>query len=156
RHLFETGTTDPHAGEYCDHLDELRALAFAKTPSEWAREADLAEADLHAFAELYARTKPAATLVGWGMGRRKNGGRTVRAIDALSAISGNLGVPGGGASFYFGRRRAFDQDFGVQTKKPPRTFSEARLGPELMAAKDPEVRAVWITAGNPISMLPES
>src|SRR5262249_9126978 len=27
---------------------------------------------------------------------------------------------------------------------------------EILAAKDPEVRAVWITAGNPVAMLPDS
>ena len=156
RHLFETGSVDPDASSYCDNLEELRALAFADSFDGWARTADVPQAELYAFAELYARTKPAAILVGWGMGRRRNGGRTVRAVDALAAISGNLGVPGGGSSFYFGRRRAFDTDFGVTPRPPPRTFSEARLGFEILEAKDPEVRAVWITAGNPVSMLPQS
>ncbi|MGZ6143354.1 MAG: molybdopterin-dependent oxidoreductase, partial [Myxococcales bacterium] len=30
RVLFERGWTDPAAGEYCDHLDEFRALAFSR------------------------------------------------------------------------------------------------------------------------------
>ena len=40
--------------------------------------------------------RPTAILVGWGMGRRRNGAAIVRALDALGAVSGNLGVPGGG------------------------------------------------------------
>jgi anaerobic selenocysteine-containing dehydrogenase len=156
RHLFETDAIDPDARSYCDHLDELRALAFAESFEGWARAADIPQADLHAFADAYAKTKPAAILVGWGMGRRRNGGRTVRAIDALAAISGNLGISGGGASFEFARRRSFDTDFGFAPKKPARTFSEACLGPEILSARDPEIRVAWITAGNPVSMLPES
>ena len=34
------------------------------------------------------------------MGRRSNGGAIVRALDALSAISGNIGIAGGGVSLF--------------------------------------------------------
>ena len=40
-----------------------------------------------------------------------NGSAIVRALDALGAVSGNLGIPGGGVSFYFKRRGAFDTSF---------------------------------------------
>ena len=48
---------------------------------------------------------PEFTEVGAGLSIWANG---LRALDALGAISGNLGVAGGGVSFYFRRRRAFD------------------------------------------------
>jgi anaerobic selenocysteine-containing dehydrogenase len=70
-------------------------------------------------------------------------------------VSGNLGIEGGGVSFYFKRRAAFDTDF-IQKAPPPRTVCEPLLGPELLATIDPPIRAVWITAGNPVAMLPES
>jgi anaerobic selenocysteine-containing dehydrogenase len=98
----------------------------------------------------------ALDLVGWGMGRRSNGGSIVRALDALAAITGNLGVPGGGVSFYFKRRGAFDTSFIRGESVAPRTVCEPLLGPELLALADPPVRAVWVTAGNPVAMLPES
>jgi anaerobic selenocysteine-containing dehydrogenase len=41
-------------------------------------------------------------------------------------------------------------------KAAPRTILEPLFGREILAAKDPPVRAVWITAGNPVAMLPES
>ena len=88
------------------------------------------------------------------MGRRMNGSGIVRALDALSGVSGNLGIPGGGVSFYFKRRGAFDTSF--LKKNPPRTISEPLLGPGILEAKDPPIRAVWVTAGNPVAMLPES
>jgi len=88
------------------------------------------------------------------MQRRVNGSAIVRALDALSAISGNIGIPGGGSSFYFKRRGAFDTGF--LKKNPPRTLSEPLLGEEILNAKEPPVRAVWVTAGNPVAMLPDS
>jgi anaerobic selenocysteine-containing dehydrogenase len=43
--------------------------------------------------------RPTATYLGLGMQRYANGGNTIRWIDALVAISGNVGIPGGGANF---------------------------------------------------------
>src|SRR5439155_7758668 len=42
------------------------------------------------------------------------------------------------------------------TKKPPRTLAEPLLGEEILNAKEPPIRAVWVTAGNPVAMLPDS
>ena len=99
---------------------------------------------------------PAAILVGWGMQRRANGSATVRALDALAAVSGNVGVRGGGVSFYFKRRGAFDLSFSRGLDVAPRSIPEPLLGPGILAAADPPIRAVWVTNGNPVAMLPES
>jgi anaerobic selenocysteine-containing dehydrogenase len=89
------------------------------------------------------------------MARRLGGGATVRAIDALAAISGNLGVAGGGASFYYKRGGAFRKlTRGIEVA--PRTICEPLFGPAVLAARDPPIRALWVTAGNPVAMLPES
>jgi anaerobic selenocysteine-containing dehydrogenase len=154
--VFAAGYTDPEAPRYCDHLDELRALADSRPLADWCREADVSPAEAHELARRLGVERPAAILVGWGMGRRGNGATIVRALDALGAITGNLGVSGGGVSFYFKRRGAFDASFVRGEAAAPRTVCEPLLGPELLAMRDPPVRAVWITAGNPVAMLPES
>ena len=77
-------------------------------------------------------------------------------IDALSAISGNLGVPGGGVSYYYRRRASVDTSFIRGPAVAPRTVCEPLFGRDVLAATDPPIRAVWITAGNPVVMLPDS
>ncbi len=151
--LFETGSTDPAAPSYCDHFEEFRALASSRPAAAWAEAAGVAPGDLDVLASALA-DKPCSIQVGWGMGRRMNGSAIVRALDALGAVSGNLGIPGGGVSFYYKRRGAFDTSF--LKKTPPRTLPEPLLGEAILGAQDPPVRAVWITAGNPVSMLPDS
>jgi anaerobic selenocysteine-containing dehydrogenase len=79
----------------------------------------------------------------------------VRLLDALSMVSGNLDRPGGGVSFYFRRRGAFATEL-LDGPPPPRTLCEPLLGRELLEARDPPVRALWVTAGNPVAMLPDS
>jgi len=155
RRLFETGKTDPSAGSYCDDLDAFRAFVFSRSLDDWAALADVRPGELVAVADRYA-DGPSAILVGWGMQRKTNGSATVRMLDALGAISGNLGVPGGGVSFYFKRRGAFDTSFGGGRPEPPRHIVEPLLGRQLLEASDPPVRMVWVTAGNPVAMLPES
>jgi len=156
RWLFDQDAVDPSAGEYCDNLDAFRRLAFARDVVGWAEAADVPVDAAVAMAERYGTAKPASLLVGWGLARRANGAKTVRALDALGAISGNLGVPGGGVSYYFQRSGAFDKRFGQPAVEPPRTFSETHLGAEILSADEPPVRVAWITAGNPVSMLPSS
>lgn len=150
--LFETGATDRAAPTYCDHFDEFRALALSRPAAAWAGAAGVSADDIAILASALAET-PCSIQVGWGMGRRMNGSAIVRALDALGAVSGNLGIPGGGVSFYFKRRGAFDTSF--LKKSPPRTIAEPLLGEGILAAQDPPIRAVWVTAGNPVSMLPD-
>lgn len=154
--LFERGLVDPDAPSYCDHIDAFRALAGSKAPGAWCAEADVSIAEAEDIALRLGAGRPAAILVGWGMGRRVNGASIVRALDALSAVSGNLGVRGGGVSFYFKRRGAFDTSFVKGAAAAPRTISEPLFGPEVLAARDPEIKAIWVTAANPVAMLPES
>lgn len=151
RVLFERGWDDPRAKTYCDHLDDFRALALSR---DWAREAGVDAAVPEDLARRLGPEKPCAILVGWGLQRRSAGAATVRALDALAAISGNLDVPGGGVSFYFARRMAFD--VGFRTGQGPRTVCEITFAHDVERAVDPPIRAVWITCGNPVAMLPDS
>lgn len=151
--LFERGWTHPDAARWCDHLDGFRALAMSRSVAAWCEEADIPTAAAEDLARrLHAG--PATILVGWGMGRRGNGAAIVRALDALGAITGNVGIPGGAVSFEAKRRRAMDLSF--LSGKAPRHIHETLMGHDILAAQDPPIRAVWITAGNPVVMQPDS
>lgn len=152
RLLFEEDWIDPDAPDYCADLDAFRALAFGRSVARWCRDADVAPAAAHDLARRL-HDGPTTILVGWGMARRLQGGAIVRALDALGAISGNVGKPGASVSYYYQRRRAFET---LATATPPRTIPEPLFGAEVLRADDPPIRAVWITAGNPVAMLPDS
>jgi anaerobic selenocysteine-containing dehydrogenase len=155
RILFERGLTDPQAPSYCDHFEEFRELAFSHELDTYAGWADVRPEQIEEVAEAYA-DGPSNIVVGWGMQRRARGAATIRVIDALGAISGNVGVLGGGVSFYFRRRGAFDLSFVRGREIAPRTIPESLLGTGILEASDPEIRMVWVTSGNPVAMLPES
>jgi anaerobic selenocysteine-containing dehydrogenase len=152
RILFDTGRIDPAAASFCDGLPAFRAMACSREAGAWAASAGVDLADARFLADCLA-DGPTAILVGWGMQRRQRGGAIVRALDALCALSGNLFRSGGGCSFYFKRRKAF-APFGGPVRHP-RAIREPLLGPDLLAA-DPPVRCMWVTAGNPVAMLPDA
>lgn len=153
RLLFEQGGIDSQAAAACDHLDRFRALALSRPLAAWAADAGVT-GDEVAFLTDCLRNGPTAIQVGWGMQRRLHGGAIVRALDALSAVTGNLFRSGGGCSFYFKRRGAFAKL--NPDVAHPRVIREPLLGPDLLAAQDPPVRLMWVTAGNPVAMLPDS
>ncbi len=156
RVLFEQGHVDPDAARYCDNLPEFRALALSREVHAWCEEADASVELALDLARRLGPGKPCTIVVGWGMGRRSNGGAIVRALDALAAISGNLGIRGGGVSFYFQRRRAFDTSFVRGLAAAPRSIAEPLVGRSLLELSDPPIRALWVTAGNPVAMLPDA
>ena len=155
RILFDNQWYDPAAESYCDHLEEFRELAHSRSLESWAQLADVPVADLESLAMSYTQ-QPAATLIGWGLQRKRHGAATVRTIDALASISGNLGIAGGGISYCCKRRGAFDLSFTTGLDQPARAIPEPLLGPGIFAAQDPPLRFAWVCGGNPVAMLPES
>lgn len=152
-HLSATGRLDPGLGETADGSDEYLSMLRSRSVSEWAREADVPAEQVEVLADVVS-DRPCAFLLGWGMARRGNGGAIVRAIDALCAASGNLGLRGGGASYYANKRGAIGSIAGVPS--PARTVPEPALGRALSELRNPPIRAVWVTAANPVAMLPDA
>ncbi len=154
-YLAERDRLDPDVASYCNNLPEFLEMARAVSFEERMRRAGIPlELGLE-LARLYDELRPSSLLVGWGAPRRGNGAETVRALDALTAVSGNIGLPGACTSFYFQRRRSFNKAALPPHSPAPRTLSEPRLGVELEQAH-PKVRLAWITAGNPAAMLPDA
>ncbi len=82
-------------------FDELRAHVKAQGFSpEWAeRMTTLPAPTIRALAEEFALTKPAAIFCNAGVSHQVNSFHTYRALAFLSAITGNIGRPGGGCNF---------------------------------------------------------
>jgi anaerobic selenocysteine-containing dehydrogenase len=82
-------------------FDELAAhlRASGYTP-EWAGQVcDVPAAAIRQLAEQYAAAKPAAIFCNAGISHQMNAFDTYRTLAFLAAITGNVGVPGGGCNF---------------------------------------------------------
>nr|WP_251027547.1 molybdopterin-dependent oxidoreductase [Bacillus sp. ISL-41] len=109
-------------------------------------------------AEVYA-DKPVSTIIGLGMQRYENGGNTIRLLDALVAVSGNIGISGGGANY---ANKQVGQSFDYQNMTMPerknssRTFTMMRQAEEILSAVDPVVKMGIVTCGNPLTQVPDT
>lgn len=138
-------------------FEAFRELAFARSLSEHAALAGVPVEDVLALAEAIGTTKPAAVLLGWGMHRYVDAHLSVRAVDALSALTGNIGVPGGGVSQGFEEYGPYDQSVWGEALHPPRrSLLMPRIGLEILAAQAPPVRMAVVSAANPVCMAPDS
>lgn len=153
RWLFDHDRVAADAADWCAGLDAFTALVRRHDVAGWAERAGVAAAEVEAVARVYGEHRPAALLVGWGLARRRHGAASVRVLDALGAVTGNVGARGGGVSYAFARQASFDLP---GSGAAARSVREACLGADVLACSDPPVRAVWVTAGNPVAMLPDS
>ena len=110
-------------------------------------------------ADMYARRSPATIIIGMGLQRYVNGGNTVRCIDALAAVTGNIGRSGGGVNFANKSiTRWIDRDVGSRppaTSRTPRTFPLARMARFILAADAPPIEIAMIAKANPLVQMPD-
>lgn len=113
--------------------------------------------DAELIADTLMREKPTSILLGWGLHRHEYAHLSIRPIDALGAISGNIGISGGGVSQGFEEYGPYNQFYWGDSLNPERRkIFIGKVGEEILNATDPEIRMIYITAGNPICMAPNS
>lgn len=148
---------------------------------EWAaKESGIPAANIIALAEEFATAKPATIWLGYGLQRHVNGGATVRAIDALVAMTGNVGKIGGGARY--GHLRTWGFNYHALLQKQPegakgvpgkaevkgdfhfaggddaaalsysdRSLNINKTAQVILDTDDPPIRMLWVACKNPFS-----
>jgi len=180
RHILDKGLYDA-AWVAANSLgfEEFAAYLRAEVTVEWAaKESGVPAAQIAAVAEEFASAKPATIWIGYGMQRHTNGGASVRSIDALVAMTGNIGKTGGGARY--GHLQTWGFNYHALLQKQPEgakgfvgatgpkgefdvsggdkavEFSDRALNinqtaQEILNAQNPPVRVLWISCKNPFS-----
>ena len=155
--LLDMGLADEQfIAEHTAGYDKYRRLIDSITLPQVAETCDLPIAVLERLARLYGERKPASIILGYGINKWRESFEMIRLIDALAALTGNIGVSGGGVNHGFPTRRHFDGR--VLTPQPGssgREIAEPLLGPSLLAA-DPPVKMIWINGTNPVASCPDS
>src|SRR5215470_15131024 len=135
-------------GELAKHLAE-----HEYTPEWAAQQCDVPAARIREIAEDYARSRPAAIFCNAGISHQLNAFDTYRALAFLAAITGNIGVPGGGCNFmhntwpgdlHLPRLTVMTAETGQALPVGPDWFAESILN-----ARPYRMKAL-ITMGNPL------
>lgn len=136
----------------------LLELIDSLEPAQLLQQCDVSEAELQLLTEAYSLQTPCATYIGYGMQRYEHGGASVRLIDLLAYLAGQIGIPGGGASYANKVNSGlFDWSWAEPTVPPQaRTFQQGNMGPQLANAADPPVKLMFIACANPAVQAPDS
>ncbi|HXH83156.1 MAG TPA: molybdopterin-dependent oxidoreductase [Candidatus Tectomicrobia bacterium] len=144
---------------WVEGYEAFMALARPWTPAEAARTCGVDEAAIRQLAEWLHKTSPVAISVGNGLERNRNGGSGIRAVFALPALAGKLGVPGGGlvngASFAFPKtpQRLARPDL---VPAGTRTLNIVDIGRHLTdATLRPPIKALFVYNHNPVVVHPD-
>lgn len=150
-----------------DHVlgyDAFAASVAPWTPARTAEVTGVPEVQIRQLAADLGRREPTTICVGFGMQRYSNSGQTLRAIQALLALTGNLGKPGAGWVYANLATQVFGPVKDPLDFYPPErpdgvvrvSISTARLGRDMLAQEDPPLAFVWVERGNPLSQNPET
>ncbi|HPR62832.1 MAG TPA: molybdopterin-dependent oxidoreductase [Thermoanaerobaculia bacterium] len=146
-----------HDEKFCsgklENFDTFRSAVLSLDMEELCKMADLSPTVVENLARLYATTRPAFIIAGRGMVRQPRGGQTIRLIDALSLITGQIGQPGSGVFFHrpeTGLNLAF-----LESVEHPHeeVVSPAEL-PTMLEKSDPPIQVIFINHADPVQDWP--
>lgn len=178
RHILDQGLVDrDFVNNHAQGFEEFAAYLRENVTVEWAAEqSGIPAREIREVAEEFATADPATIWIGYGMQRHTNGGASVRAIDALAAMTGNVGKEGGGARYghlqtwgfnynafiqkqpegsvgFTGAaaKGEFDLTEGQQASYSDRTVNINKTAQAILDAKDPAIRMMWVSCKNPFA-----
>lgn len=108
-------------------------------------------------ADLYARFRPVANWLGFGIQRYHNGGESVKAVSTLAALTGSFGSVGGGIYFRQRPQEDFPQALANhEGVKHPLILSSREVPASdyprsAMKLQEPPLKMLWISCGNPLA-----
>jgi anaerobic selenocysteine-containing dehydrogenase len=142
--------------KYTYGFEQLRASVKEYTPERVCDICSLDEQEFRSFAKEYCTSKPAAILMGLGLQRNINGGEMVRAISLLPALTGNIGVRGGG--FFYSNSSYFNIDWERLEGRGQerRRINMIKLGEALLnELLKPPIKFLFVYNSNPASVCPD-
>jgi len=127
-------------------------LIMRQSGEELCAACEVSLRDVAEIASWYLDEGPTATFIGTGLQRYDWGGENVRFINAVVMLSGNFGRPGGGSYYHRPTLRNLNLEWTrVAPDRPRRSLLLPIIGREILLAKDPPVRMLWVNASNVVN-----
>lgn len=151
KRLVQKGYADNRfLAEFTQGWDEYLAYLETVDIASLIEQTGQTEEVIDLLAEKIGESKAVFFWVGFGLQRHVNGGQNLRAINALGAVAGCLGISGGGVHYAQQRTWGFKFCF-LDSPAGNRRISINCFAEELAAMKDPPVQFLWIACRNLIT-----
>ncbi len=151
-----------YVARYTNGFEALAERVRSYDPERAAGLTGIAKEDIVQLAREYARERPAAIRLNYGVQRSERGGAAVRAIAALPALTGSWREPGGGLqlstsqAFQFNRRSLEMPELQLRSAlgREGRLVNMSELGKALTELDAPPVKAMIVYNSNPATIAP--
>ncbi len=150
--LIDRDFLEAHTLGFSDFKERALDFSLEKT----SRITGVAKTDIIKLAHFMVDYKPVTTLLGYGLTRYRGGGNTIRAIDALTAITNNIGREGAGVSYCSDRFWFLGAHLQGGPSRSRRFLDMAYLGQEILEADNPPLKMGFIHAANPLLNAPDT
>jgi anaerobic selenocysteine-containing dehydrogenase len=155
RVIVDAGLHDPAFLAAHAHGYDAYRLRLAEYPLERvAAITGLEPEAIRALAIDYARTKPALLIAGFGLQRHSRAGQTMRAVALLPALTGNVGVAGGGWQYANLASHCLRPLPLPPEPEGLRSIPVSQVAMHLEALDAPQIGAAWVERGNPATQNP--
>lgn len=147
--IWESGRADwnflnNHTFGWPQFQEYLKDLDLDQAAAECGQELSV----LRDLAQEITTRKPSFIWIGYGLQRHVWGGQNVRAINALGAIIGSIGMPGGGVQYTNLKTwDLFNYNF-LKTRHSNRYININLFAHNLKALDDPPVKMLWVSCRN--------
>lgn len=144
---------------YCNGFDAYQQYLQEMDMDLLIKPTGLTKDEVDTLVNLYANNKPASIILGYGLQRYRNGGKNIRYIDALGAITGNIGVPGGGIN-YANRciSKYIDSDYmeNLDVKATTISFKRPLFSDYLLEEGRGQIKGIVVTKSNLVLQMPDT
>ena len=152
KYLIENNTLDQSYIDRCTGKDKYFDLVNKSSITSLSEQCGVSLKNIEFLSDIYTKNK-VSTILGWGIQRHLTGMETVRHINALSWLSGNVGYTGAGVYFSISSIRNLDFDW---TKYlPNRSLLIPILANEIEQCR-PKIKTAWISCSNVVNQAPDS
>lgn len=148
--LLEHKLVDPELEQYTLGHEEF--IDYLKQEISLDQCSEITGVPLNTILELaleYGQSESACIWAGFGLQRYANGGQTLRAIDALAALAGHIGRPGGGVQYGHFETWRFSGPLSKRFHEHDRNLNINRFPREALDVQPP-VKMLWMAGRNPL------
>lgn len=151
KNLYNHNFIDKHSHGWQDYASLLANYQLEDLAEKCGQKIE----NIEKLASLMANSSPMTVWTGFGLQRHRYGGQTIRAINALVAMTGNIGIAGGGVQYAHQETWKFNGFTEMLGQKADiRSISINNFTEELNALNDPPAHFLWISCRNLLTQSP--
>ncbi|AOY75219.1 molybdopterin-dependent oxidoreductase [Clostridium formicaceticum] len=142
---------------YCKGFEDFKEFIDNLQLQQLIEATGLTKKEVYELTALYSQHKPSCIILGYGLQRYKRGGNNIRFIDALGALTGNIGLAGGGVNYANKSiTKYIDWHYIKNNPLPSPTFKRPLFSKYVLEENKGKIQGIVVTKSNVVLQLPDT